>query len=123
MGINSTEVSYSFGQLGSTFINNVNDDAKPPIGKVFVAITFLEDTTFDSTSGLIADNNARQGLEYVGTGTAAHDGADASARTVDQGSGGKAITDTVTFQAGLTIYGRWTTIDLASGAVIAYIGD
>ena len=27
-----------------------------------------------------------------------------------------------TIPAGMTIYGRWTSIDLTSGAVIAYIG-
>jgi len=27
-----------------------------------------------------------------------------------------------TISAGITIYGRWTTIDLTSGAVIAYKG-
>ena len=44
MGINSTEVSYGFGQMGSAF---TDEDAAvtPPSGKVIVAITFLEDTT------------------------------------------------------------------------------
>lgn len=121
MGINSTEVSYSFGQLGSVFTNVANEDIKPPKGKVFVAITFLEDTTFDSQDGLIGDNDARTGREYVGN-SAAHDESAGNASALS-GSGGKGITDADTFQAGLTIYGRWTTIDLASGSIIAYIGD
>jgi len=121
MGINSTEVSYSFGQLGSTFINVYDNDMKPPVGKVFVAVTFLEDTTFDSNGGLIADaSNITRGLQYIGTESAAHD---IGTATVDEGSGGKQIDDTVNFQAGLTIYGRWSTINLKTGAVIAYIGD
>ena len=121
MGINSTEVSYSFGQLGSTFINVYDNDIKPPVGKVFVAITFLEDATFDTDSGLLADSSTD--LAYVGTNTASHAAQNAGARTTDTGSGGKFVDDTVNFQAGLTIYGRWTTIDLKTGAVIAYIGD
>lgn len=121
MGINSTEVSYSFGQLGSVFTNVDNADLKPPVGKVFVAITFLEDTTFDSSSGLIGDNDARSGREYVGNAAAHNVGAGQADEST--GSGGQAITSSDTFQAGLTIYGRWTTIDLASGSIIAYIGD
>tara|TARA_R100001230_G_C5550889_1_gene78547 strand:- start:159 stop:524 length:366 start_codon:yes stop_codon:yes gene_type:complete len=121
MGINSTEVSYSFGQLGSMFTNSTSTAISPPTGKVFVAITFLEDTTFDASSGLVADaSNVARGLQYVGTASAAHDIATA---TVDEGSGGKVVDNTVNFQAGLTIYGRWSAINLSTGAIIAYIGD
>ena len=42
MGINSTEVAYGFGQLGSVF-NDTASAITPPTGKVFVAITFLAD--------------------------------------------------------------------------------
>ena len=44
MGINSTEVAYGFGQMGSAF---TDEDAAvtPPAGRVIVAITFLEETT------------------------------------------------------------------------------
>ena len=43
MGINSTEVSYGFGQMGSIFNDSANP-MKAPTGKVFVAIHFLETT-------------------------------------------------------------------------------
>jgi len=117
MGINSTEVSYSFGQLGSVFTTNASAAITPPTGKVFVAVMAVTDCTFD---GLVADNDSGAGLEYVGTGAAAHDtGGDASS-----GTGGEAITSSnFILEGGSTIYGRWTSIDLADGSVIAYIGD
>tara|TARA_Y100001963_G_scaffold154552_1_gene243570 strand:- start:2980 stop:3336 length:357 start_codon:yes stop_codon:yes gene_type:complete len=118
MGINSTEVSYNFGQLGSAFIDQLTTTVGPPTNKVFVAITVIRDTTFDS---LIADNDATgAGLEYIGTTTAAHDAVTA---TVLTGRGGEAIDGSNIFPAGITIYGRWTEINLGSGECIAYIGD
>ena len=127
MGINSTEVSYGFGQLGSAYTTSSSDAIKPPTGKVFVAITMLADTVFDSTGGLVADNptvrtavatTAVAGV-YIGTEKAANDLATA---TTDEGTGGKVV-DSVTFPKGVTIYGRWTEIDVNSGGVVAYIGD
>ena len=122
MGINSTEVSYGFGQMGSVF-NNTVSAITPPTGKVFVAITFLTDTTLNTTDGLVADNDAGNGLEYVGTGTAAHDETVGSETSVT-GGGGKAVVTATTFPKGVTIYGRWTKITtVTSGQYIAYIGD
>jgi len=119
MGINSTEVSYSFGQLGSIFTNSTSTAISPPTGKVFVAITFLDDTTFDNNTGLVSDiSNVDCGLEYAGTNTEAHDTGSSYGS-----AGGSKIDDTVTFQAGLTLYGRYTSINLKSGAIIAYIGE
>ena len=122
MGINSTEVSYGFGQMGSVF-NNTVSAITPPTGKVFVAITFLTDTTLNTTDGLVADNDAGNGLEYVGTGTAAHVESVGSETSVT-GGGGKAVVTATTFPKGVTIYGRWTKITtVTSGQYIAYIGD
>jgi len=129
MGINSTEVSYGFGQLGSVYTTASSDAIKPPTNKVFVAVTMLADTVFDSTGGLVADNptvrtavttTAVAGV-YIGTEKAAGDLA-AGSETTDEGSGGKVV-DSVTFPKGVTIYGRWTEIDVDSGSVVAYIGD
>ena len=129
MGINSTEVSYGFGQLGSAYTTASSDAIKPPTNKVFVAITMLADTVFDASEGLVADNptvrtavatTATAGV-YIGTEKAANDLADGS-ETTDEGSGG-IVVDSVTFPKGITIYGRWTEIDVNSGSVIAYIGD
>ena len=123
MAVNSTEVAYGFGQLGSSF-NDGTAAMTPPTGKVFIAITFLADTTFDASGGLIADTNytATEGLEYVGTEAAAHNLSVAS-ETAISGGGGLQIDASNTFPKGVTIYGRWTEIDLASGMCIAYIGE
>ena len=138
MGINSTEVSYGFGQLGSAYTTASSDAIKPPTNKVFVAVTMLSDTIFDDTGGLVAERqlvsaatatgtSTVTGDVYIGTEQPAHDLADGS-ETTDEGSGGLIIggtseADAVTFPKGVTIYGRWTEIDVHSGAVIAYIGD
>ena len=136
MGINSTEVSYGFGQLGSAYTTASSDAITPPTGKVFVAITMLADTIFDDSAGLVADrilvpgasstaNSVKTGDIYIGTEQPANDLATA---TTDEGTGGLIIGgtceyDAVTFPKGVTIYGRWTEVDVHSGAVIAYIGE
>ena len=118
MGINNTQTAYSFGQLGSLWLDDTGA-ATPPTDKVFVAITVVDDCAFTS---LVADNNVRAGLEYIGTGTSAHDG-NLVPNLGESGTGGEVVNSTDEFQAGLTIYGRWTSIQLASGKIIAYIGD
>jgi|TARA_Y100000816_G_scaffold254755_1_gene207139 hypothetical protein len=117
MGINSTEVSYQFGQLGSAYTTASSDAIVPPTNKVFVAITMLADTVFDSSNGLVSTEPTK----YINTETAANDLAGGS-ETTDQGSGGKVV-DSVSFPLGVTIYGRWNEIDVLSGSVVAYIGD
>jgi hypothetical protein len=122
MAVNSTEVSYGFGQMGSilitgttnavTLIGGRDSDSTPASNvnrtdKVFVAITFLADTVFDS-AGLTSDDNTMYPNDTV-----ASTGIDAN---------GGAVTDSVTFPKGVTIYGRWTSILLDSGSCIAYVG-
>ena len=132
MGINSTEVAYGFGQLGSAYTTASSDAIKPPTNKVFVAITMLADTVFDSSAGLVAervvipgattsDPSTKTGDIYIGTEQPAHDLA-AGSETTDEGSGGKVV-DSVTFPKGISIYGRWSEIDVDSGSIIAYVGD
>ena len=90
----------------------------------------LADTVFDSSGGLIAertlvsgaaatDVSTQTGDIYIGTEQPANDLATA---TTDEGTGGKVV-DSVTFPKGVTIYGRWTEIDVNSGGIVAYIGD
>ena len=118
----SQDTAYGFGQLGSLFLD-ASGAASPPTGKVFVAITFLADTVFDASGGLVADttNTATLGLEYAGTDAAAHNLSDGS-ETAISGSGGLQIDASNTFPKGVTIYGRWTGFQLATGGVIAYVG-
>ena len=137
MGINSTEVAYGFGQLGSVYTTASSDAITPPTNKVFVAVTMLSDTIFDDTGGLIAERvvvnsttdatatSTQTGDIYIGTEQPAND---LGTATTDEGTGGLIIggtseADAVTFPKGVTIYGRWTEIDVYSGGVIAYIGD
>ena len=120
MGINSTSTAYGFGQLGSAYTASGSDAIKPPTNKVFIAITMLADTIFDSSGGLIADIPISNDI-YISTEQPAHDLADGS-ETTEEGSGGKVV-DSVTFPKCITIYGRWTEIDVSSGSIVAYIGD
>jgi len=105
-----------FGQVGSIFLD-ASGAASPPTGLAFIAITFLEDTTIDSSGGLVAEDQN----QYANTQAAAHDESDGS-ETSTQGSGGLQIDVSNTFPQGATIFGRWTEIDITTGMLIAYIG-
>jgi len=83
----------SLGQAGAKFIS---DNAEHT--GTFVAITMLEDTIFAT---LTPDDTAN------GYGVGSYNGNSMATETIPQG---------------VTIYGRWTTIDLTSGLVIAYVG-
>ena len=127
MAVNSTEVSWGFGQLGSihaagteaiTIIGGRDTNSTPAsnvnrITKVFVAITFLEDTVFDSgTEGLVAETT-QLFPDSTGTGT-----------LIDADGGD--VVDSETFPKGITIYGRWTRFQLKTGythGVIVYYGE
>ena len=86
----------SMGQAGAKFIND-NAEHTPTSGN-FVAIQCIEDTVFAALTPLDTTN---------GYGVGSYNGNSMASETIP---------------AGMTIYGRWTTIDLTSGAVIAYIG-
>ena len=110
----SLEHQYSSGEAGSVSLGQkgcilATTDAVTAIGGVFVAIQFVEDSVFESgTTGLLAETTQLY-LDDAGT------------RRSVSASGGTAI-DGVTFSAGMTIYGRWTAFELASGKAIAYLG-
>ena len=120
---NSTEVNYGFGQMGSihaagteaiTIIGGDDSDGTPAgntnrTTKVFVAITFLEDTVFASDSAGLTPADAQNFPSSDGTST-------------DIDADGGSVVDSETFPKGVTIYGRWTGFKLASGRVIAYVG-
>jgi hypothetical protein len=108
--------SAPLGQAGSVYTDAGDDAIIPPLNQVFVAISMVDDCTFDSTTGLIAEDANK----FINTATAAHDAAAASETSV-LGSGGLVV-DGVAFPAGMTIYGRWTEIDVGSGGCVAYIG-
>ena len=112
----NSSTAYGFGQMGAIHVagttavtSNGVAGAMADNKAVFVAITFLEDTVFNSgATGLVAES-AQLWPDSTGTGT-------------DIDADGGAAVDSETFPKGLTIYGRWTGFKLASGKVIAYIG-
>ena len=119
MGVNSTEVAYNFGQMGSGFVDSTGAFT-PPSGMVIIAMTFLADTEL---SGLVADTSGHDATEVVGNvGYFSH----TSPVPVIHGAGSDATDATQVFPAGLTIYGRWTSVTLNSadtdGGVICYFG-
>jgi len=118
MGINSTEVSYGFGQMGSVFTKASSDAIIPPTNAVFVAITMLEDTTFDA-DGLEVETPTKflNGSAVISNDLAAGN------ETTDGGSGGVRVVNSTIFPKGITIYGRFTEIDVNAGSIIAYIGQ
>jgi len=83
----------ALGQAGAKFIS----DTEVHSG-TFVAITMLEDTVFNALTPTDTTN---------GYGVGSYNGNTMASETIPQG---------------VTIYGRWNTIDLTSGLVIAYIG-
>tara|TARA_R100000458_G_C8249741_1_gene226943 strand:- start:1026 stop:1409 length:384 start_codon:yes stop_codon:yes gene_type:complete len=120
MGLNSTEVSYGFGQMGSGYLDDTGA-LTPPAGSVIVAIqvvsaakftTLTADTSLlkHSTAGLVADGS--DGTAFIGTGT----------QVAVNGTNSEAIAAADEFPTGITIYGRWTACTLAAGKVIVYYG-
>lgn len=105
----------SLGQYGSVYTTSSSDEIRPPTNHIFAAITFLEDTVFDSAGGLVAETATK----FINTESNAHDLANGS-ETEEQGSGGAQV-DSVVFPKGITIFGRYDKIDILSGKVIAYI--
>ena len=131
MGINSTEVSYGLGQLGSIF-NDSNNPMFPPAGKVFVAVHFLEDTALEAHGGLVAEQDSANGLEFISTEDAdgnaqtAHDLAHdvSGGPTAVSGAGGLAVDNSNTIPAGTIIYGRFTRVEATSAVmIIGYLGE
>ena len=134
MGINSQEVAYGFGQMGSGHLKAVATDFFAPKGKVIVAITMLEAMLFDKliadttfTNGTALVDNGPSDTAYFGTGTqVAANGGDGEAGGYNQALS-VVVAATVSFPAGITIYGRWTNISLQGSdythGIIVYYGE
>ncbi len=65
MGINSTEVSYGFGQMGSVF-TNLAKPVFPPKDHVIVAIQFLAENT---PTSMVTETLDAMGPQFPSTGT------------------------------------------------------
>ena len=99
-------LNIQIGQAGSAVFTTGNA-AVYYAGIVYVAITFLEESTFEvGVTGLVPETN------YL------FPSSNAISSLIAANS---VSTDGLTFPAGLTIYGRWTGFELSDGSCIAYI--
>ena len=92
--------SIGLGQLGSVYSDGTSITGISQ--GVVVAITMLTSTTFTALTPETTDF-----LEVGSTGYEAL---------------GDTLANSDAFPAGVTIYGRWTTVDVNAGSIIAYIG-
>ena len=99
----------AMGQAGSILVTGTTTCTCAKGTGIFVAIQVIEDCVFDSGSGGLSAETEQLFPDDTGAGT------------LIDGNAGAAI-DRVTFPAGVTIYGRWTGFQLASGKVLAYVG-
>jgi len=101
--LNSVEAKNAeLGQGGSFLCKDTA--AHTPASGVIVAITATEASAI---SALVAESD-----DYVNT---------VAASSADSTTG-DALTSSEPLAAGVTVYGRWTSITLGSGAVWCYIG-
>tara|TARA_R110002020_G_scaffold163763_1_gene349930 strand:+ start:186 stop:572 length:387 start_codon:yes stop_codon:yes gene_type:complete len=106
----------SFGQHGSAYLDSTNAYT-PPSGKVVVAISLTSDCTFATLrqeASTLGGTAVDESVGFFGTGG------------TDQRYSGGGIGDTPqtssVFPKGLTIYGRWDSVDLNTGTCILYFG-
>ena len=115
------------GVMGSVFADSANGRITPPTNKVFIAITFINDTvleTLGTNAGGLTGDTSDADYEHIGTDVAAHN-LTAGNETAISGAGGVIVDGSNSFKAGTTIYGRWTSVEVkngGAGVLIAYIG-
>ena len=107
MGYKDNTIQYGFGQLGSGYTTD-GSEVTPPAGKVIVAITVVLDCKFEELVAEVTD-----GISYIG---------DHNTQLAGNGAGSQRIPSAELFPAGITIYGRWTKMELSQGAAILYYG-
>ena len=129
MGQNSTEVAYSFGQFGSTFLKG--DGAKllltAATAKYYVcAVTMITDVAFEALESL--DGGVGMGMAntaFVGTDVIAIDVAWNKTADVDTTTETNDDSDVIVnadiFPKGITIYGMWDNVELHSGSAVVYV--
>ena len=94
----------SIGQAGSILVTGTTAVTCGAGTGVFVAIQFIEDTVFGTLTSEVSQ---------------VYPASDGTSTSIDANAGSAATA--VTFPQGMTIFGRWTKINLASGACIAYV--
>ena len=88
----------SLGQSGSALLDDGESVSSLGASKV-VAITMLEDCTFTTMT--------QSSAIMTGTGTSTH---------------GNSVASSDTFPQGVTIFGNWSAVTLATGLCICYLG-
>ena len=91
----------ALGQSGAAYLTDT-DLYTPPSGTVVIAITFIEDTIFTNNTTVESTNFTSNNVAGPGTNSDSFGGD--------------------SFPTGVTIYGRFTAIDLASGSAMLYLG-
>ena len=94
----------SMGQVGTVFLDTDATTFTPSSG-VIVAIQMMTDCTFDT---LTAEDSSK----YISVGGTGYE------------AGGDTLANSDTFSAGMTIYGRWTSVSVQTDAMqcICYVG-
>ena len=129
MGINSTEVAYMMGQMGTAMRRTAGASYEPPAGKMVVAIQVVKgiakfDILTPINDGVASDNSSANAM-FVST--------DASASGVDSvdalhGTNNQHVvagtSNGTQFAEGVTFFGRYSKVKLANAAtIIMYLAD
>ena len=110
----------SFGQFGSVLLvgnSAVLDLDGSTANRFVIAITLLEDTTFEKLQTL-------DGLtSSITTSTDEDDAFDTFGAYTNEGTNTNmdTIASTHTFPKGVTIYGKWDHVELNSGSCVCYL--
>lgn len=107
MAYRDNVTEWGFGQLGSGYLSD-GGEFTPPTGLVVVAITVVLSCKFEE---LVQSN--QDGVAYFG----------GEAQTTLNGTGSDTVPTSELFPAGITIYGRWSKVELSQGAAILYFGS
>ena len=101
------------GQLGSAYLNDGNVFT-PPTNRVVIAITMVGDTAFDQLVPELPTDSTFKGSVFDDSGTNRSDinCIGTVAATAANGTGADDVAVSDVFPAGLTIYGRWKTVEL-----------
>jgi len=125
MGLNSTEVTYGFGQMGSTYLtgNGAILDLDGAAAKYYVvAIQITEDVTFQKL--LMLDGGKDKGVpntHFISTEDTGTLDTDWGAVTTLSDNDSVVLTTSHVFPKGVTLYGSWDHVELNSGAIICYV--
>ena len=118
MGYNMSN-DIPLGQLGSGYLHDAGAFT-PPTGKVVVAITMLDNTSFTLLTQEVPTDATYKGPTNATTGDAevGYFGTTANIAAAN-GTNSDAIGTSDVFPKGVTIYGRWKAVTLNTGTTAA----